>query len=424
MQSVTLSINDVDESPQITSDELAFALQDGGSDQAVYTAVSNIDGATFSLVDNTVYPVVNSGSDPVSTTTFEPPQLASTQQVYISQSTVSEDGTQVELIVSYSADVAGTTGVGFNVEFDDSQLALSNIEMITVSDNIAGGSESSDNGTTSLTFAYASLFGSFPGSTPVELAKITLDIVGSTPANIAISEVSSSAIHSFVGHAHTIEEIAGSDPETMASQLSIDSATGVVTLSGDADYDVVPNYNFTVTASNGSETAEQTVALAVIDHLVSSGEDNFTGTDGADVFALANGAGEVISGAGEDIFALVSKLELNSANMTHKLIDFESGVDSIDLSVALALAGYTAEDSATQLIAANMTADINDLIADNDNSLDNMYGGMFDDTNNLLTIFADTNSYAGSVVVESYQIELGENSSVEDDDITAVSFIA
>ena len=175
------------------------------------------------------------------------------------------------LVVSYSADVAGTTGIGFNVKFDDSQLALSNVELITAADNIAGGNESSDNGTTSLAFGYASLFGSFPGSTSVELAKITLDVVGSIPADISISEVSKSAVHSFVGHGHTIEESApaeapvASGDYVSADALSIDENSGEVTLAHSPNYEALSEYSFTVIATDASgNMTQQDVSLAVI----------------------------------------------------------------------------------------------------------------------------------------------------------------
>jgi hypothetical protein len=55
-----------------------------------------------------------------------------------------------------------------------------------------------------------------------------------------------------------------------------------------------------------------------------------------------------------------------------------------------------------------------------------MFGASFDDANNLLTLFADTNPEQGMAQVDFYQIELGEDSAFEDDDITVnlSSFIA
>ena len=53
-----------------------------------------------------------------------------------------------------------------------------------------------------------------------------------------------------------------------------------------------------------------------------------------------------------------------------------------------------------------------------------MFGGSFDDASNVLTIFADTSSDEGVTEIDTYQVTLGDDSSLEDDDITAVSFIA
>ena len=571
-ESVTLSVNDINESPAITSDNLAVVLESNGSDQEVYTATSNIDGATFSLVDNTVYPVIDN-ADPVFTVISVPEQLPSTQHVYISDSQISEDGSQVAVTYSYKSDDSTTTGVGFSVDFDSSILNFSEVSNVFTG-AIADGSLNADGN--SLSFGWASLFGSFPGSSPVELATITFDIdpsatdyaqlnvvetssaagfnfdgqsqqiavvassgdasdssnsvqsvvtvpdqladtqhvyvsestksedgtqvtvklsymsdnpsltgvgfslefdsnvlsfsgvsnvltgaiadgdlnqdgdnlafgwaslfggwPGSNTAELAtitfdiaegatgstglnIQQTSTAAGYAFDGQSHDVIISAEADPQPVAAQLSIDASTGVVTLAGEADYDVVPNYSFTVTADNGTLSAEQTVALAVADQLVSSAADSYTGTDGADIFALTDGSADVTSGAGSDIFIL----SLNNAEAAHTLVDFESGSDSIDLSAALSSVGYSSDDNVTQLSAADLPADILDLISGSDDSLDNMFGGSFDDASNVLTIFADTNSDEGVTEIDTYQVTLGDDSSVEDDDITAVSFIA
>jgi hypothetical protein len=273
-----------------------------------------------------------------------------------------------------------------------------------------------------LAFGWASLFGGWPGSNTAELATITFDIAegatGSTGLNI--QQTSTAAGYAFDGQSHDVIISAEADPQPVAAQLSIDASTGVVNLAVEADYDVVPNYSFTVTADNGTLSAEQTVALAVADQLVSSAADSYTGTDGTDIFALTDGSADVTSGAGSDIFVL----SLNNAEAAHTLVDFESGADSIDLSAALSSVGYSSEDNVTQLSAADLPADILDLISGSDDSLDNMFGGSFDDASNVLTIFADTNSDEGVTEIDTYQVTLGDDSSVEDDDITAVSFIA
>jgi hypothetical protein len=107
------------------------------------------------------------------------------------------------------------------------------------------------------------------------------------------------------------------------------------------------------------------------------------------------------------------------------LIDhFESGEDSIDLSAILTAAGYTDDSSLTKLSEADISDDILDLVSGDDSSLDNLFGGSYDEDTNVLTIFADTDSEQGVTQVESMQIQLSDDSTIDEDDITATSFIA
>ena len=103
---------------------------------------------------------------------------------------------------------------------------------------------------------------------------------------------------------------------------------------------------------------------------------------------------------------------------------FESGEDSIDISAILTAAGYTNDSSLSQLSDADISDDILDLISDDDSSLDNLFGGSYDEDANVLTIFADTDSEQGVTQVESMQIQLSDDSTIDEDDITATSFIA
>jgi hypothetical protein len=146
----------------------------------------------------------------------------------------------------------------------------------------------------------------------------------------------------------------------MSTQLSIDSASGDVTLNGDT---VVSLYNFTVIATNGAKTEEQDVSAFMLDG------------------------------------------------------------DSIDLSDILMEAGYTSEISPTNILDTEISGDILDLISNEDSSLDNLFGGSLDEASNVLTVFADTNSEQGVVEIESGQIQLGEDSKLDEDDVTAL-FIA
>ncbi|MDG2018932.1 MAG: cadherin repeat domain-containing protein, partial [Porticoccaceae bacterium] len=279
----------------------------------------------------------------------------------------------------------------------------------------------------------------WPNAAPTDLMTMTFDIAegASGSSTINLTSSSNAAGFTFDGQSHDVVISTESEPsesETMASQLSIDSATGVVTLAGEADYQTVPNYNFTVTAANGADSAEQTVGLLVADQLVSSAADAYTGTDEADVFALTDGSAQVTSGAGEDMFVLASSFATWSAADIHTLVDFESGVDSIDASAALMSLGYTGLSSASdggaqenKLSAlSDVATDILDLVSNNDTSLDNVFGNYFDDASHVLTLFVDTDSAVGSSTVEAIEIAIGEGSAVEDDDLalTLEAFIA
>ena len=94
----------------ITSPDMDIVLESGGSDQVVYTATSNIDGATYSLVDYTDYSVASDNSDnnsdddqpqiPAETVITVPEVQANTQHVYVSDAQLSEDGSQVSQLHS------------------------------------------------------------------------------------------------------------------------------------------------------------------------------------------------------------------------------------------------------------------------------------------------------------------------------------
>ena len=383
-----------------------------------------------------------------------PEVQANTQHVYVSESTKSEDGSQVTVTFSYKADNANLSGVGMTVNFDSSVLTVSDVSNV-FSGAIASGAQSADSGDTdsdsatdqALSFGWASLFGQFPGSTEVDLATVTFDIAdgatGSTGLNLV--RTSSQAGYTFDGQSHDVvisaeapEDNSGSvddssDSEATGSQLSIDSATGAVTLAGEADYQSLSNYIFTVTADNGTDSASQDVGLLVADYLVSSEQSTYQGTADADVFALAGGTAEITSGDGADIFILAPDQDDSEELGMHTIKDFESGVDSFDGSAALMAAGYTglsiALDGGVQADKLNLmfdaTADVLDLVDTNNGSLDNVFGSYFDAASNELTFFADTDSAVGQYEVETFKVKV-EGDAPEEDDFkpTLDAFIA
>ena len=331
--------------PGSTNTDLAtvtFDIADGATGSTGLNLVRTSSQAGYAFDGQSQDLVISSNSDsgnsnsgsgsgsannqaPVESVVTVPEVQANTQHVYVSDSQMSEDGSQVTVTFSYLADSASLSGVGMTVNFDSTVLSVNNVSDV-LSGAIASGAQSEDANDTDtdsatdqvLSFGWASLFGGWPGSTNTDLATVTFDIAdgatGSTGLNLV--RTSSQAGYAFDGQSHdvvitadpvddnsgSIDDGSGSGSEVTGSQLSIDSVTGEVTLAGEADYQTVPNYHFTVTADNATESASLDVGLLVADYLVSSEQSSYQGTSDADVFALASGSAQVNSGDGADIF--------------------------------------------------------------------------------------------------------------------------
>jgi hypothetical protein len=412
------------EAEQPMVDAAIVVVVDGDTPVApIYQASANIEGVSYQITDLTQYPDSGSGSGSAESTVTIPDLAASTQHVYVSSSTKSEDGSQETVVVTYNAD-AGNTGLGLRIHFDSSAVsvaALTDVLPGTIFANSAPTADDSDfdNDASTDSFidlGWASLFGGWPGTTPANLATVTFDIAegatGSSAINFSTSSVA--AGFTFDGQSHNL--VLAAEAVVPAAELVIDNAAGTVSLDGEANSDVMPAYSFTVEGTNGDGVAigSQTVPVVVVDQVVNA-DASYTGTSDADVFALAGGSAEIISGPGEDEFIF----DPDFASAAHTITDFESGVDSIDISAALVAAGYTADNAPAQLTSADMSADILDLVNGDDGSLDNLFGASYDEDSSTLTVFADTNSTADVTDMDSIQITLDENASVEDDDIVA-----
>jgi hypothetical protein len=345
----------------------------------------------------TTYPAADAGSDsataesPVSIPSVE----ASTQHVYVSSSTKSEDGTQETVVVSYNAE-SNATGLGINVYFDSSVLTLSDISDVLATNqfiapslgNIQNDSANTDGNADTdkyVTMSWASFVGaSWPGTTPADLLTMTFDIAeGATGSSvISFTNTSTAAGYAFDGQVHDV---------VLGAESGSDSEAEVA-------------------------AGTQVAPLFVADQVVDADANSYTGTAEADVFVLAGGSAEITSGAGEDLFILDE--EYPSAS--HTIADFESGVDTIDISAVLVdAAGYTSDNMPTQLLSADMSADILDLVNGDDGSLDNLFGATYDEDSNTLTVFADSESSVGTTNMNSYQITLDDSATVDDDDIVA-----
>ena len=117
----------------------------------------------------------------------------------------------------------------------------------------------------------------------------------------------------------------------------------------------------------------------------------------------------VDTGEGSDTLVVTSQVD------SSVVVSFDSESDSIDMSVLLDAAGYSADEQQV----SGSTPDLADLISGNDSSLDNAFGGIFDANDNVLELFVDTDSSTDGVSIETYEVTLSEGSEFEDDDLSA-----
>ena len=412
-------------------------VEEGAQGSAIYTASTNLGDVTYSITDTTSYSAVVVGSD--ESVVSIPEVQSATQHVFVSESTKSEDGTQETVVVSYNADDTTVTGLGLLIHYNSSAVTLTDISNVLSNDlfiapDIDADDDTADFDNDASTDKYViaswmSLFGSWPGAVPTDLATLTFDIAadatGSTSINFSTS--SNAAGFTFAGQSHDL--VLSAESSAVPPELVIDSLAGTVSLDAPANREVQSTYKFTVEATDaeGATTGVQAVTALVVDQLATSDSATYTGTDEADVFALADGSAQITSGAGADQFVVQG-----FAEGSHNIVDFESGVDSIDASAALMALGYTGlstDSSVTDSTLnhmADVSAEILDLINTDDSSLDNAFGAYFDDSSSSLTIFADMDSGAGNVDIATYEINVGEGSTVEEDDLssTLTAFIA
>ena len=113
--------------------------------------------------------------------------------VLLTGSLAFDDNGHATVTVKYESSSASSTGVGYSVDFDSSQVSVVSVDNV-LAGSVAGGSLNSDGN--ALTFAWADLFGiGWPGSTEADLATITFSNNGDSSVNTApsITFVSSSA---------------------------------------------------------------------------------------------------------------------------------------------------------------------------------------------------------------------------------------
>ena len=87
----------------------------------------------------------------------------------------------------------------------------------------------------------------------------------------------------------------------------------------------------------------------------------------------------------------------------------------------LEAAGYSEGDAVE---VSGSAPDIADLVSNGDESLDNAFGGYFNDDTDVLTLFIDADSSAGVTNVESIEVTLSDDSEFNDDLSVNCSLIA
>ena len=287
--------------PPLEITTIAIA-ENSGAGQVIATVANAEEGETFAFA----------GGDDTSVVTV-PELQGSTQHVYVSESTKSDDGSQVTVKLSYLTDDPTLTGVGFNLNFDNSALSLDSVSGVA-GGAVASGSLNVDGN--ALIFAWSDPFGgSWPGSTEAELATITFNVIEGTTGSTALDILKTSTPpgYEFDGQSHDVViTAAAGDPS-----LSIDSATGDVTLLVDPNFEDVSEYSFDIVSSknrNASDTSE----INNVDEVAP------TITSGSDAGTVdENGSAQVVYTATADDSGDVS------GGVTFSLAD-ETGPFSID----------------------------------------------------------------------------------------------
>ena len=262
----------IDTLPPVITSAQNSSISASEVNPVIYTAAidnyfDKIGEVSFSIEDTTLY--LTPGKSSISI----PDLLSSTQHVYVSSSVKSVDGSQETITITYNAEDATTTGLGLRVYFDSSTLSSPDISNIFSSELIARGeiifdSENLDSDASTdqyINFAWASLFGEWPGSAPIVLANITFDIAEGTLGTSAINFTTSSNPAGFEFDGQNHELAITSESATAESKLTIDPETGEVVLVGELDPAVQSEYSFTITATDlaGNSSEPYAVTLSV-----------------------------------------------------------------------------------------------------------------------------------------------------------------
>lgn len=266
---LVVEAGDLRQTYAVSSNNLVISKDDLLKDEDGYKVyVTDSSGESWLAVEEESEPVEPEEPQVPETVITVPTQESNTQHVYISESTLSEDGSQVSVTVSYMADDSETTGVGFSLNYDSSALTLNGVSNI-LEGAIASGSQSPDSSDSDedsstdqqLNFGWVSIFGQFPGSDyadGADLATITFDIaadaVGTTTLNF--KDTSIAAGYSFAGQSQVVgiaaEAVEPVEPVSDGYKLCSDEATTIDLVAPAQPVTYSKNLNLNLQCTNDS----------------------------------------------------------------------------------------------------------------------------------------------------------------------------
>jgi hypothetical protein len=233
------------------------------------------------------------------------------------------------------------------------------------------------------------------------------------------------------------ETIASADLDTFFSlavpNLSVDGEVffaGAATSSYSVD-SADPMLSIVVTPVDGAANMEISISEVIFNNsnmmdtqFVYGDTKEVTGTAADEAFILKGGDASIATGDGNDVLVL----NQNTGD-AFKVTDFTSGTDSIEFGDLLSSVGYTSvadEGTAADNVAMELIenpADILALLKSDDSSLDNMFGAAADTENSVAKLFYDADPAAGSVDIQTFDLDIGAAlADLDDQDITG--FIA
>jgi hypothetical protein len=389
-QSVTLTINDLDEiAPTITSESSAAAIDENtGAGQVIYTATSN-DSHDIVQQGAISQKFIDNGDD-----TF-------TVQFFVDKSVAANFDQGIE-------------GIGFTIGYmsDGSELSLEGVEHTS---NALFALHNPVNNEIKFQAVYAEgeiyapadkTYYDASNDTPILEATFNASDVSQTNfitvSDIGLKHSASNTTSYFNGQAESSYALVDSDNGVTYSlvngsdaALSIDSVTGAVTLNADPDADTQSQYSFTIEATDAAGYVSRSESISLDINNLDEVAATITSGDVAVAIDENSGSGQVIYTATADDSADVSDgvtFSLAAGSDAALSIDAESGAVTLNADPdADTQAQYSftvvATDAAGNVSDQSVTLDINDL----------------DDTAATITsgdaaVSIDENSGAGQVV--------------------------